>query len=299
MGKNYLKEGITPTTSKINVIKYSTNEIIALDTENPDIEYIKLPVDWLKEINLVDTPGTNAIITSHQKITEQFIPRSDLILFITSIDKVLSESERNFLSKIEEWNKKVIFVITKVDILTNPNSQIKEVKEFLLNNIPKFTKLQQGEVPPIFFISSKQQLFKRSLEKNNTELKSSEEKDNEKTTLGVKNNSEDDFLGNKERFEFSEEFNQFEQLEEYILKKLDPHQRSRLILENPIGVSERLIENYKTLLKDKFDLLGDDLKIVSDVQSQLDYFHTDMKKGFLIIFFIYFYLFLFKILFLF
>ncbi len=42
----------------------------------------------------VDTPGTNAVIRSHQKLTEHFVPRSDLVLFVTSTDMAFSESER-------------------------------------------------------------------------------------------------------------------------------------------------------------------------------------------------------------
>jgi len=48
---------------------------------------IALPIDWLSEITIVDTPGTNAIIRSHETITTQFVPRSDLVLFITSSDR--------------------------------------------------------------------------------------------------------------------------------------------------------------------------------------------------------------------
>lgn len=88
--------------------------------ENEDTEYIQLPVEWLKEISLVgnsfislnilffqvtifqsneiipDTPGTNAVITGHQKLTEHFVPRSDMVLFVTSTDRAFSESESIF-----------------------------------------------------------------------------------------------------------------------------------------------------------------------------------------------------------
>ena len=53
-----------------------------------------LPVEWLREINLVDTPGTNAVIQGHQEITEHFVPRSDLVLFVTSADRQFSEPRR-------------------------------------------------------------------------------------------------------------------------------------------------------------------------------------------------------------
>ena len=38
--------------------------------------------------------GTNAVIQRHQEITEHFVPRSDLVLFVTSADRPFTESER-------------------------------------------------------------------------------------------------------------------------------------------------------------------------------------------------------------
>ena len=39
------------------------------ESDGPDREIITVPVDWLKEISLVDTPGTNAVVKGHQEIT--------------------------------------------------------------------------------------------------------------------------------------------------------------------------------------------------------------------------------------
>ncbi len=78
------------------------------------------PVEWLRDINIVDTPGTNAVIRRHQEITEDFVPRADLVLFVTSADRPFSESERAFIERIREWGKKVVFVVNKIDILETP-----------------------------------------------------------------------------------------------------------------------------------------------------------------------------------
>jgi hypothetical protein len=106
LGDKFLQEGVVPTTTHVDllrygekyVIKFSNNFIVLihyrLDVENyPDRNQriIHLPVDWLKDISLVDTPGTNAIFQNHQQITEHFIPRADLVLWVTSIDRAFSE----------------------------------------------------------------------------------------------------------------------------------------------------------------------------------------------------------------
>lgn len=42
---------------------------------------------------IVDTPGTNVILQRQQRLTEEFVPRADLLLFLMSADRPLTESE--------------------------------------------------------------------------------------------------------------------------------------------------------------------------------------------------------------
>jgi predicted GTPase len=104
LGEEYLPEGVVPTTSELVLIRHSD----AVDQPGADrgMAVRRLPVPWLQEVNLVDTPGTNAVIRQHQELTEHFVPRSDLVLFVTSADRPFSESERAFLQQIRDWGKK-------------------------------------------------------------------------------------------------------------------------------------------------------------------------------------------------
>jgi hypothetical protein len=38
-----------------------------------------LPADLLREVNVVDTPGTNVILGRQQRLTEEYVPRADLV----------------------------------------------------------------------------------------------------------------------------------------------------------------------------------------------------------------------------
>jgi predicted GTPase len=98
-----------------------------------DVDVIDLPVKWMNHVAIVDTPGTNAIIQRHEKLTSTFIPRADFILFITSAERPLTESEAVFLEKIKLWGKKVIVVVNKIDILQN-ESEREEVLAFVTRN---------------------------------------------------------------------------------------------------------------------------------------------------------------------
>src|SRR5215211_4585204 len=45
------------------------------------------PNDFLRQVAIIDTPGTNAIIRHHEELSRGFVPRSDLVLFVTSSDR--------------------------------------------------------------------------------------------------------------------------------------------------------------------------------------------------------------------
>ncbi len=115
LGESLLEEGVTPTTTKVNILRFGKEP--GKNTLSENVESLTLDADFLKEISIVDTPGTNAIIREHEEITSLFVPRSDLILFVTSADRPYTESERLFLEQIQSWGKKVVLVINKIDIL--------------------------------------------------------------------------------------------------------------------------------------------------------------------------------------
>lgn len=58
------------------------------------------------------------ILERQQRLTEEFVPRADLVLFVLSADRPLSDSELSFLRYIRQWRKKVVFVINKVRAAT-------------------------------------------------------------------------------------------------------------------------------------------------------------------------------------
>ena len=160
---------------------------------------VTYPVEWLRDINIVDTPGTNAVIRRHQEITEDFVPRADLVLFVTSADRPFSESERAFIERIREWGKKVVFVVNKIDILETP-ADIEHVIEFVTTNAREML----GRAPTVFAVSSRQA----------RQAKETFDAD-ERTRLWAAS--------------------RFEPLEGYILRTLDQRERLRLEADQPAG----------------------------------------------------------------
>lgn len=151
LGDKILAEGVTPTTTKVNILRYG--EVKEKSSLSENVESLTFDADFLKEISIVDTPGTNAIIREHEEITSLFIPRSDLILFVTSADRPFTESERIFLEKIRSWGKKIVLVINKIDILQSPEA-LEEIRVFVAEN----AKITLKTTPDIFPISAQQAL---------------------------------------------------------------------------------------------------------------------------------------------
>uniref|UniRef100_A0A0D3G777 G domain-containing protein n=1 Tax=Oryza barthii TaxID=65489 RepID=A0A0D3G777_9ORYZ len=96
LGRKYLQEGVVPTTNEIMLLSYSDvdSESAERCERHPDGQYMcYLSAPVLKEMNLVDTPGTNVILQRQQRLTEEYVPRADLILFVLSSDRPLTDSE--------------------------------------------------------------------------------------------------------------------------------------------------------------------------------------------------------------
>ncbi len=243
LGRRILTEGVTPTTTQITLLKYG--ELQPAD-EPPagDVAVVTYPLDWLRDVNIVDTPGVNAILRQHQQITESFVPRADLILFITSADRPFSESERAFLQRIREWGKKVIFVINKIDILQS-DADVERIVNFVQVNGRELL----GRNPTIYPISARlAQLAKETIDAD------------ERTRWWVAS--------------------RFEPLETHILRTLDERQRLRLKLANPLGVAQRLAKRYLETVAARRALLHEDLAVTRAIEAQLAAYQEGMRRDF-------------------
>jgi small GTP-binding protein len=150
-GSRVVEEGVTPTTAQINILQYG--ERLEHQDGPSGVRTITAPVAMLQEIRVVDTPGTNAIVREHEAITKEFVPRSDLVLFVTSADRPFTETERDFMDQVRGWGKKIVIVINKIDILENPRD-VEQVRRFVAEN----ARTLLGFSPEIFPVSARQAL---------------------------------------------------------------------------------------------------------------------------------------------
>jgi small GTP-binding protein len=149
LGERVLPEGVTPTTDRINILRHGP--VVSEQLREAYLLERTHPAEVLRELNVVDTPGTNAIIRRHEELTRDFIPRSDLVLFVTSADRPFTESERGFLEQIREWGKKIVFIVNKIDILARP-----EEREEVLRYVAENASTLVGENPRVYAVSARE-----------------------------------------------------------------------------------------------------------------------------------------------
>ncbi|WP_425145788.1 dynamin family protein [Deinococcus sp.] len=149
LGEAVLPEGVTPTTDRIYVLIHGVRGQPEA-TADPFVVRLRLPLTALDGVALVDTPGTNAIIRQHQALTEGFLPRADLLLFLTSADRPFTESERLFLSLAARWGRSVVMVVNKADLLETP-AQREEVRSF----VEAGARAELNLTPPVYLVSAR------------------------------------------------------------------------------------------------------------------------------------------------
>src|SRR4051812_1660098 len=128
LGDRVFEEGVTPTTARIQLIRYGPT--VASGADEAGTRVVTAPVELLRDLQIVDTPGTNAIQRDHERLTREFVPRADLVLFVTSADRPFTESERTFLGTIRDWGKKIVILVNKADIFET-QAELSQVLAFV------------------------------------------------------------------------------------------------------------------------------------------------------------------------
>ncbi len=242
LGGPYLEEGVTPTTSQVVIIAWGPEQ--RLVQVEPYLQRLELPIDWLQDIHIVDTPGVNVVIQQHEELTQAFIPRADLVLFVASADRPFSKSEREFLAFVRDWGKKIVFIINKLDILPDEEA-VERVTDYVREQAQELL----GVTPEIFPVSVRWA----------QEAKFNPNRPGAAQLLAAS------------RFQF---------LEDFILERLDERERLRLKLENPLGIVGRLVNAYMQEVDERLKLLSEDLKTIAHIDEQLEAYLADMRHDF-------------------
>lgn len=104
---------------------------------------------------LIDTPGIGSTHKHNTEVTMNFLKECDAAVFIFSPDPPITETELEFLKRVQPHVKKMIFVLNKSDYL--PIEEITEIQAFIKNVLLKNEFIKQDE--KIFTVSAKNGLI--------------------------------------------------------------------------------------------------------------------------------------------
>ncbi|MBI3945525.1 MAG: dynamin family protein [Armatimonadetes bacterium] len=108
-------------------------------------------------IVLVDTPGIGSVNPEHGEATRAFIHRADAVVFLINTDPVISASECHFLTFLQDYVSRFLFVITKIDRFEE--AERRESIEYTRDVIREFSGMAD---PPLFPLSARRYLEARA-----------------------------------------------------------------------------------------------------------------------------------------
>ena len=240
LGDEVFAMGDLPTTREIAILRYG--KVGPPEAIGDHTLLFHYPLDVLRDLEIVDTPGTNSIERMEEEITRGFVPRADLVLFVTSLLQPLTASEMGFLTHIRDWGKKVIFIVNGVD-RRNSDEQIGRVRDYLEREI---TTRLGGPAPSTYFISALQSLRAKTADPGATPAA-------------------------------ADPRNEFPALEQYLLETLRERERVRLKLLSPLGVLRHVLERNIAGLDTRLEVVHADGRVLGVVREQLESYGAEMR----------------------
>ncbi len=292
LGKKMLETGSLPTTDTITVLTKSgdasdstPSQMKIIDNSNNSnntntgydgtitttshsnaITLYRIPCasapPLLQDLSFIDTPGTNAV-TNHTKRTLKLLPNADLILFVTSADRPMPDSERQLLKSIQSYRKNIVVVINKMDILdasggNHGQFEKKKVYDFVNDNVVDLL----GANVTILTVSSRDALSAKLIHSNAST-----------STVGQSSSS-----SNANDIESSKLWKRsgFGALESYLKDSLTEEAKVQAKLLNPLGVTEGMLTECLNVLEHRRRELETDIATVNLLQNQMDAWRRDM-----------------------
>lgn len=147
-GRELCKVNILPETDRVIWYRHGAPPRDIATT--PSLEERYRPIEFLRDFNLVDTPGTNSVVKGHQEITQRFLPVADLILFVFPVTNPWGAATWNLISSLpEECHARCAFIIQQAD--QRESADLKVITQHMSDLSVK----KIGVTPPIFAVSGK------------------------------------------------------------------------------------------------------------------------------------------------
>ena len=151
LGEDVCEVAPDPCTAGIQELVYGEERSKA--TLGDHWERVRLPKPVLRDITIVDTPGTNSIIRNHQTITEHYIPKSDLVVFVFPAKNPHTATAWELLSLVrKDWHRKTVFVLQQADLASQRELAVNQER------VRQYAHERNVQDPVLFTLSAKREL---------------------------------------------------------------------------------------------------------------------------------------------
>lgn len=176
IGRNLCATDTDICTAVVSVIKYSPNESVIRyygDFANPksqkisldDLErytvgsaeeidntiYVEigLPLQVLKDgLTIIDTPGVGGLDPRHASLTNFFIPKADIALFMTDVNEPMTTTELGYLkSKVLPYAKQTALIVNKADL--KDDDSVEDFRQDTISKVASFTQIPKEDINAI------------------------------------------------------------------------------------------------------------------------------------------------------
>ncbi|HEY4395768.1 MAG TPA: dynamin family protein [Polyangia bacterium] len=158
--------GVTPTTATINVLRFgggggrvsyhdgTTRELGPAsvgpflrelgDAEAKTIRQVEIlaPLESLRRVEIVDTPGLNSLRAEHEKVARDFLVEADALVWVFAAGQAAKATEREALRLAHTAGKKVLGVVNKMD-----RASAEELTQIIRHVETELGPLVEGVVP--------------------------------------------------------------------------------------------------------------------------------------------------------
>ncbi|KAL3757869.1 hypothetical protein ACHAWU_002789, partial [Discostella pseudostelligera] len=288
LGSELVETGVLPTTDKITIIMADggdgdagsnanendgTSSVMGEISSTYDAENTTTPAHThlhilpasefpiLSDLCLIDTPGTNAILSlQHTNLTLRILHDADLIIFVTSADRPFSESEQNLLrTSIKSYRKRVVLVINKMDVLERQKGEDhgettkKRVVEYVVEHAGDLL----GARPVVIPLSARDALSIKLLYSSHDTTNDVADGRDYQSSLWNRSN--------------------LAELEQFLLKTLTASSKVKTKLLNPIGVAEGILVDCQQEIRRRQEELEVDVMTLRLLTNQTDAWERDLQ----------------------
>ena len=143
---------VKPATPKEFNRMTAVNDEEQLNAIHEKLDYVErqMPIDILKQISIIDSPGLNDIAEKHSEATERFVNKADTVLWMFSTVQLGTREEMAAMDKLTP-RLKPIAVVNKMDLIDEEEDDPQEI-------LTNAKKMLQDRVQAVVGISAKYEL---------------------------------------------------------------------------------------------------------------------------------------------